>query len=324
MTDSSTQMPPREAPVVGIDLGGTWLRAAAFDATGTIVRRGRVATDRDGGPSRVVDQIVALVREVLVSPTGPAAAPSVAVIGVPGPVAPTSGVVRAAANLAGWQEVPLRQMLEKQLECACVVENDANVAALAEYRRGAGRGVANFAYITVSTGIGAGLILDNRLYLGSVGGAGEFGHMVAIPDGPLCHCGHRGCINAIASGDGIAGAAGAESAEEVVRAAAAGDAKSQAVLDAAARYLGIAVGGLINLLALDAVALGGGVFGAGASFWNAMVAAVAEGSFPSTRAHCRIRPAELTTDLGLLGAFELTRGGPPPPGTRPGASEPGA
>jgi glucokinase len=106
----------------------------------------------------------------------------------------------------------------------------------------------------------------------------------------------------------------------VVRAAAAGDAKSQGVLDAAARYLGIALGGLINLLALDAVALGGGVFGAGDSFWNVMVAAVAEGSFPATRAHCRIRRAELTSDLGLLGAFELTREGPLTGGEDRGAS----
>ena len=323
MREESKQMPHGESPVVGIDLGGTWLRAAAFDAAGGIVRRGRVATDRDGGPARVVDQIVGLVRELLVSPTGSASRPSVTVIGVPGTVAPISGVVHAAANLTDWQEVPLRQMLEGQLGCRCVVENDANVAALAEYRRGAGRGVANFAYVTVSTGIGAGLVLDNRLYLGSVGGAGEFGHMVAIPDGPPCSCGHRGCINAIASGDGIARAAGAESAEDVVRAAAAGDARAQAVLDAAARYLGIALGGLINLLALDAVALGGGVFGAGASFWGVMVAAVAEGSFAATRAHCQIRPAELTSDLGLVGAFEPTREGRPP-SERPGASEPGA
>jgi glucokinase len=307
MIDNPTELPPLRSPVVGMDLGGTWLRAAAFDAAGGIVRRGRVATARDAGPVRVVDQIVQLAREVAHSPTDGAVGPSITVIGVPGTVDPRSGVVHQAANLTGWREVPLRRMMEAQLGCPCIVEHDANVAVLAEYRRGAGRGVANFAYVTVSTGIGAGLILDNHLYRGSVGGAGEFGHMVAIPDGPLCSCGNRGCINAIASGDGIAIAAGAESSEDVVRAAAAGDERAQRVLDAAARYLGIALGGLINLLALDAVALGGGVLGAGETFWNVMVAAVAEGSFPATRAHCQIRRAELTTDLGLVGAFELAR-----------------
>jgi glucokinase len=187
------------------------------------------------------------------------------------------------------------------------VENDANLAALAEQRQGAGRGVANFAYITVSTGIGAGLILDGRLYRGAEGGAGEFGHMVAVPDGPMCSCGHRGCLNAIASGDAIARDAGADSAADVARAAAAGDEKSQKVLAFTARYLGIALGGLINLLNLDAVALGGGVLGAGDRFWTPMVAAVAEGSWPAAREHCLIERAQLGDDRGVIGAFELAR-----------------
>ena len=141
--------------------------------------------------------------------------------------------------------------------------------------------------------------------------------MVAVPDGPMCHCGNRGCINAIASGDAIARDAGAESAAEVSRAAAAGDEKSKEVLSLAARHLGIALGGLINLLNLDAVALGGGVFGAGDRFWSPMMAAVAEGSFPSARGHCQIIRAQLVDDPGLLGAFELAcdemvRHGPSP------------
>lgn len=308
MIDHPTPESPLVAPVVGLDLGGTWLRAAAFDPVGAIVERARVPTDREGGPQPIVDQIVGLARRVTAgSHSSPDSTPAMVVVGVPGTVDPRGGIVRTAANLADWRDVPLQAMLEAGLGCQCVVENDANVAVLAEHRRGVGRKTSNFAYVTVSTGIGAGLILDHHLYRGSFGGAGEFGHMVAIPDGPLCHCGNRGCINAIASGDGIARDAGTASAEDAVIAAAAGDARAQAVLDAAARYLGIALGGLINLLALDAVALGGGVFGAGDSFWKAMVAAVAEGSFPSTRANCQVLRAELTADLGLVGAYELAR-----------------
>jgi glucokinase len=295
----------RRSHVVGIDLGGTWVRAALFDPAGAITRRAMFATDRDGGPPKVIDQIVRLVHEVASSEPGFALESSVAVIGVPGVVHPLTGVVHAAANLSNWREVPLRQLLEQRLGLPCIVEHDANLAVLAEHRRGAGRGVANFAYITVSTGIGAGLIFNNQLYRGGEGGAGEFGHMVAVPDGPMCHCGNRGCINAIASGDGIASAAGANSAADVARAAATGDEKSQRVLSVAARHLGIALGGLINLLGLDAIALGGGVLGAGDNFWKEMVAAVAQGSFPTTRAHCEIKRAELVSDQGLLGAFEL-------------------
>jgi glucokinase len=297
----------RTTHVIGVDLGGTWVRVALFDPTGVIIRRAAVITDREGRPNNVVRQIGALAREVAGPKPDVGWERTVLVIGAPAIVDPTAGVVHAAANLSGWQEVPLRRLLEAEMGCRCLVENDANLAALAEQRQGAGRGVANFAYITVSTGIGSGLILDNHLYRGTEGGAGEFGHMVAVPDGPMCHCGHRGCINAIASGDAIARDAGAGSAADVASAAAAGDAKSQKVLAFAARYLGIALGGLINLLNLDAVALGGGVVGAGDMFWAPMVAAVAEGSWPSAREHCVIGRAQLGNDRGVIGAFELVR-----------------
>jgi glucokinase len=297
----------RTTHVIGVDLGGTWVRVALFDPTGGIIASAAAITDREGGPHNVVGQIGTLAREVAKSTPDVALERMVLAIGAPATVDPTAGVVHAAANLTGWHEVPLRQLLEAELGCRCLVENDANLAALAEQRQGAGRGVANFAYITVSTGIGAGLILDGRLYRGAEGGAGEFGHMVAVPDGPMCSCGHRGCLNAIASGDAIARDAGADSAADVARAAAAGDEKSQKVLAFTARYLGIALGGLINLLNLDAVALGGGVLGAGDRFWTPMVAAVAEGSWPAAREHCLIERAQLGDDRGVIGAFELAR-----------------
>jgi glucokinase len=294
-----------DAHVVAVDLGGTWARAALFDPSGAVIRRARVGTDRDGGPARIVEQLATLIDEVAGRRSGTEVTPSVAVVGVPGVVNPDSGVVYSAANLADWRNVPLRRMLEERMALPCMVEHDAALAALAEYRRGAGRGCVNFAYVTVSTGIGAGLILNNQLYRGQQGTAGEFGHMVSIPNGPLCHCGNRGCLNAIASGDGIAAAAGAERAEDVAAAAAAGDVESCRVLIWAAHHLGLALGGLINLLALDAVALGGGVFAAGDLFWDTLSAAIAEGSWATPRAHCQIMHAELLDDAGLVGAYEL-------------------
>lgn len=281
------------------------MRAGRFAANGLIARRASARTQQGGGPQLLVHQIGALVREVSMPTSGADTGPMTVAIGVPGPVDPVAGVVHAASNLPGWREVPLRKLLEANLGCRCLVEHDATLAALGEHRRGAGRGVANFAYITVSTGIGAGLILHNRIYRGGTGASGEFGHVVVAPDGPQCNCGNRGCLDAVASGRAIARAAEASSTADVGFAAASGDQFSQAVLDAAARHLGLALGGLINLLNLEMIAVGGGVLGAGAHFWDSMVSGVAQGSFETVRQHCRIERAQLGDDQGLIGAFEL-------------------
>ncbi|MHB8324483.1 MAG: ROK family protein [Candidatus Dormibacteria bacterium] len=293
--------------IVAVDLGGTWVRVASFESGGTIRSRARAATLREAGPEAVVAQICSLVREVVASGPRLAGPEVVVAIAVPGPVDPLAGVMDGAPNLPGWRMVPLRALVEAQLGCRCLIDHDASLAALGEHRRGAGRGVADFVYITVSTGIGAGLIFDHHLYRGGSGRAGEFGHVVVVEDGPLCHCGNRGCLEAVASGTAIAQAAGASSAAEVARLAAAGDPTGQRVLAAAARHLGLAVGGLINLLNPDLIAFGGGVMGAGGGFWDGMVVAVAEGSFAATRAHCRLERTQLGEDQGLLGAYELAR-----------------
>ncbi|MHB8394213.1 MAG: ROK family protein [Candidatus Dormibacteria bacterium] len=291
----------QQLTIVGVDLGGTWVRAASFASDGTIAKRARVRTASTLGPQGVADQICAVVAEVAPGP----AAGRLTAVGVPGPVDPVTGVVEGAPNLPGWRRVPLRQMVEAGLGGPCLVDHDASLAALGEHRQGAGRGFSNFAYITVSTGIGAGLVFGGRLYRGAQGTAGEFGHMVIAPDGPVCSCGNHGCLEALASGTAIARAAGMESAAAVSRAALAGDHAAAEVLNIAATHLGLAVGSLINLLNLDAIALGGGVLGAGPDFWTAMEQGVARSSFASARAHCRVVPAELGEDQGLFGAFEL-------------------
>ena len=302
---TTPSLPTDGGRVVGVDLGGTWVRAGQFAANGLIARRATEGTQHGGGPQLLVRQIGSLVREVSMPTLDAETGPMTVAIGVPGPVDPAAGVVHAASNLPGWYEVPLRQLLEANLGCRCLVEHDATLAALGEHRRGAGRGVANFAYITVSTGIGAGLILHNRIYRGGTGGSGEFGHVVVAPDGPLCDCGNRGCLDAVASGRAIARDAAAASTADVGFAAAAGDQFAQAVLDAAARHLGLALGGLVNLLNLEMIAVGGGVLGAGAHFWDRMVSGVAQGSFETVRQDCRIERAQLDDDQGLIGAFEL-------------------
>lgn len=250
-------------------------------------------------------QIEQLVRQAVAAEPESRVDQLILAIGVPGPVDSEAGVVEGAPNLPGWQRVPIRDQLQAALGCRCLVEHDANLAALAEHRRGSGRGTNDFVYVTVSTGIGAGLILGGSLYRGHQGSAGEFGHMVIQPDGPLCNCGNRGCLEALASGTAIAREAGVGSASEVGRMAAAGDREAQAILTRAARYLGLALGGLINLLNPEVVALGGGVISDSPKFWTDVLASIADSSFASVRSTCRVERAELGEEQGLLGAVEL-------------------
>jgi glucokinase len=291
--------------VAGVDLGGTWLRVGLAGPDGEVRHRDKARTAAAEGPAGVLAQIAGLVREAVAAEPEAELSRLVLAIGVPGPLDRGAGVVEGAPNLPGWRRVPVRDRLETMLGCQCLVEHDANLGAVAEHRRGAGRGTQDFVYVTVSTGIGAGLILNGQLYRGHQGSAGEFGHIVIVPDGPLCNCGNRGCLEAVASGTAIARDAGVSSASEVGRLAAAGDPGAQAILSRAARYLGLALGGLINLLNPEVVALGGGVVGSSPQFFTDVLASISNSSFPSVRSTCRVVRAELGEEQGLLGAVEL-------------------
>lgn len=291
--------------VAGVDLGGTWLRVGLAGPDGEVRRRGRARTASAEGPDGVLVQIEGLVRELVAAEPEARLSRLVLTIGAPGPVDIGAGVVEGAPNLPGWRRVPVRDRLEKMLGCRCLLEHDANLGAVAEHRRGTGRGAQDFVYVTVSTGIGAGLILGGQLYRGHQGSAGEFGHMVIQPDGPLCNCGNHGCLESLASGTAIARQAGVRSAAEVGRLAALGDRAAQEVLSRAARYVGLALGGLINLLNPEAVAVGGGVVASAPNFWAEILTGVSDASFASVRSTCRIERAALGEDQGLLGAIEL-------------------
>ena len=202
------------------------------------------------------------------------------------------------------------------------LENDANVAALAENRLGAGRGAKNMMYITVSTGIGSGLILGGKLYVGATGAAGELGHVTMLPDGPLCGCGNRGCLESLASGTAIArrareiavrpggegilkaarGDIAAIDASLVASAAVAGDASAAAIMRDAFEYLGIAVANVVNLLNLDMVVIGGGVARVGDILFDTVRRLVRLRSFACMARDVAIVPASLGADAGALGA----------------------
>jgi glucokinase len=307
---------------LGIDLGGTQLRVAVADGRGrlrTVLRR---PTEAHRGRQHVIDRIVVAVHDVLALDQTKAASVRATGLSMPGPVDPAAGTVISPPNLPGFVNVPLNRILTQSTGIPTFLHHDAHLAALGEYLKGAARGADNTVYVTVSTGIGAGLILDGALYGGAHGIAGEVGHIVVQPRGPVCACGNRGCVEAIASGTGIARAAresagvdpqsalhriDAPTAADVVRAARAGDTLAIALLRDAGEALGIAMGTLVNLFNPELIVLGGSVVNAGSLLLRPMRRSMDESSWRSARRGLRIVRPALGADAGLIGAVEYAR-----------------
>ncbi|MBV8194513.1 MAG: ROK family protein [Candidatus Dormibacteraeota bacterium] len=301
--------------LVGVDLGGTNIRAAI--ATGPVTHAAPVhaATPAAEGPDAVLDAVASAANEAAA-----AAGKRIAglAIGIPGPLDPSTGVVHAAPHLAGWNETPAGDLLGSRLGCPVAVRNDATLAGYAEWVSGAGKGTRHFVFMTVSTGVGGALVLDGEPYDG-IGSAGEVGHAPVDPDGPPCGQGHPGCLEGTASGTAIARAARAAlasgtrstlssadpstlDARAVEDAAKRGDELSIRLFAEAGRAIGRACGGLVNTLAPETIAIGGGLINAGDLLFKPLLAAVPEIAFAWPLSRCRILPAALGTDAGLVGA----------------------
>lgn len=309
-------------PVIGIDLGGTQLRVAVADDRGRLRTVVREPTEARRGRDHVIERIVSSVKAALAQDGTPAARVSALGIGMPGPVDPARGLVISPANLPGFRNVPLNQILTRRTGIRSFLHHDAHLAALGEHRRGAARGASELIYVTVSTGIGAGLVLHNQLYAGAHGNAGEVGHIVVQRGGPRCRCGNFGCVEAISSGTGIANAAAhlaperpdsalhqvaSPTAADVVSAARAGDALAHEILETAGVYLGIALGTLVNLFNPQVIVLGGSVLKAGSLLLKPMRRSMVESSWASARKGLRIVRPALGDDVGLIGAVEFAR-----------------
>lgn len=276
------------AVVAGVDVGGTKVAVIVVAADGTTLARAvrpmRTRSAPDG-----IEQIVNTIRAAL-DAAGTAVGDLLAIgVGVPGRVEP-DGVVRLAANL-GWHDIPLAARLSAEFGVPCAVGNDVRAAASGLLDHEVAGGIRNLAYVAVGTGIGAGLVLDGRLRLGSRGMAGEIGHVVVEPDGVTCSCGQRGCLETVASGPAIARraaeaiAAGSSSvlrdvvplsAKAVYEAAGAGDPLACAIVEEAGRVLARAIVGLVLTCDLELVLLGGGVAGAGSAFLDPILNHLAE------------------------------------------------
>jgi glucokinase len=303
--------------VLAIDIGGTKLAAGIVDTEGRILARGEVPTLAAQGLETVLGRIVELGRNLLSRPEVADVPVHRVGVGCAGPVDLKAGLVFNPPNLPGWTRVPLTDHIQRALELPTVLENDANAAALGEFRYGAGRGARSIVYLTVSTGIGGGIILEGKIWHGLKDAAGEIGHMTVCPDGPLCGCGSRGCLEALASGTSIARrareavAAGRQTglseipaltSADVVRLARAGDVVAREVWDSAVRYLGIGVAAVITILAPERVVIGGGVTRAGDFLFQPVREEVRQRVKLVPVELVPIVPAALGPDVGILGA----------------------
>ncbi|MBI2877969.1 MAG: ROK family protein [Candidatus Tectomicrobia bacterium] len=310
---------------VGVDLGGTNVRAILVNDQGTILQRGRSPTEAHLGPERVVDHIASLVCRVLEE--GEVGREMLLGVGVgtPGPLNPYTGIVHEAPNLPGWQQIPLRDLLQAKLGAHVQIENDANAAALGEYWFGAGRGAQSLVCLTLGTGLGGGIVLKGEIWRGATYMAGEIGHMVIQRDGPLCGCGNRGCLEAMVSATGLRDRvrerlkdpgisspirSWVEQGEEVTperlyREAVQGDPFSQEILREAGKSLGTGLTNVIHILNPEVIVLTGGLMGAREILLEVALKEVQAKAFPWAARQTRIVPGNLGDDAGALGAAAL-------------------
>ncbi len=327
-----------ELLTIGVDLGGTSLRIAAYVAGSGVVDSTTLRTRLEAGPLAVVDDMCEAIENLLGRHLEGRELAGIGV-GSPGPLELPAGRLHLPPNLPGWDRFPLLHEMEKRLHRPVILEGDANVAALAEFALGQGKalGVDSLCMLTLGTGVGNGLILNGKLWHGATGMGGEAGHMTIYPDGPLCGCGNHGCLEACASATALVKAAegmvkggkarglarlmeknGKLTARDLAEAAQLGDADAHSLFSETGRALGICLAGLINILNLPLYVIGGGV----AKSWELLsptmfeelerrsyvYALTAPGRVAARGMSCGgtlVLPALLGADAGLLGACIL-------------------
>lgn len=317
--------PANERPVLAVDLGGTQIRAALVTPDLEVRCRRAEPTHDELGVEDVVRRICAMAVAVRDDARADGRPQPVGVgISSPGPLDPWRGLVVAPPNLAGWHDVPLADRVEEAVGLPTFLERDTNVAVAAEWRYGAARGADNVVYVTVSTGIGGGVIVDGRPLHGPDGTAGEVGHLTVEIDGPLCGCGRPGHVEAIASGSGIARAARALLGEErapilaqladegarvdaalVARAADAGDVDCRSLLDHAWDAVAAMVASLVNLLNPEVIVLGGSIATHQPRLRETIVEQLPHRAFALPAARVRIVPSRFGDDVSLVGALSI-------------------
>jgi glucokinase len=291
-------------PVLALDIGGTQVRAALVSGATVLLSAARGWPDQTSPEAEVgfvADLAGGLLRQ---SAAGPVSRAGVALAAL----TDRQGQVVLWPNRPAWRGLPFRALLQQMLGLPVAVADDANAAALAEWRFGAGRSYRHGLVAMVGTGVGAGLILDGALFQGGHGWAGELGHMVMLADGPLCGCGRRGCLQALASGRALeqhARALGLPDVASLDAAAAQGDAAASEAIQRSGRWLGLAFANLVNLLDLEAIIVGGGLSALGPLWWAALRDTLDAGVLNPDQRSVALRKAVLPDTAGLIGAAAL-------------------
>jgi glucokinase len=309
--------------VGAIDLGGTKIMSLVVDAAMRVQGSDLRPTEADGGPDAVIGRIVESLQAAAAGRR-----PGAIGISTPGPCNPRLGVVTTAPNLPGWRDVPLAKRMGEAFGLPAWLENDANAAAIAEHRLGAGRGTSHLVLVALGTGIGGGLILNGEIYHGATGAAGEIGHMQLVRDGPLCGCGRYGCLEALASGgalgrtaaaiidvapQGILGRISREegeppSARTLEKAAAAGDERARHAIHQAALYLGAGLTNLVDLFNPEVIAVSGNLRKLD-GYLETAIKVVRQEAYRQASEDVRIVETELGDEAAALGAALIAHDG---------------
>ena len=313
--------------ILGIALGGTKINAAVLDETDKIVGGARTKTEVQLGQDAVFERIVEVSQEALTAAAVNSSELFAIGIGSPGPLDPDTGYIINAANLR-FTNFPLAPKLADKFHCPVFLDNDVKVGTFGEYKAGAARGASVALGMFIGTGIGGGIIISGEIYHGFSKNAAEVGHMVIKPGGPRCGCGARGCLEALASRTAMvrdlrkAIKRGHQTSltkhagkhlEEVTSGALkdayhSGDKLVRKVVDKAARYIGLALGGLVNVLGPEVIVLGGGVIEAlGDHMMDRIQKGISRVAFPYAMEQVRVVKARLGDDAGVIGAALLAK-----------------
>ncbi|MBM4170138.1 MAG: ROK family protein [Ignavibacteria bacterium] len=311
-----------QSVAIGVDLGGTSVKSGLVTVTGEILYQNKLPARASEGPKAVLSQIEASIKDCL----SHADKKEIKGIGIGSPgIVDNEGMVKSPPNLADWDAIPLGREVEKSFEFPVFVENDANAAAIAESKFGAGRNHPDFLFVIWGTGVGGGVILNRKIYRGPSGGAGEIGHISVNFEGPLCNCGSRGCVEAyvgqrylshrtaekLRAGEKsiivelVSGDFNKIEPLIISQAAERGDLLANHVLTEAATLLGVAIGSAMNLMDLRVSIIGGGVSAAGNGTMNNIKHSVQRHVLKPLRADIQVIRAELGNNAGMLGAAGL-------------------
>ncbi len=302
---------------IGVDLGGTNLKAGLVDVHGRIHHRLSIKTDYNASPQAISDQIFKLIHDIIsVSQVNISSITGIG-LGSPGLIDKRGETILFSPNLPQWRNIPIKNLITKRFVVPCVLENDANAAAWGEKWVGAAREASSMVMFTIGTGIGGGIIIENKLWRGVNNVAAEIGHMVIDIDGPKCKCGNNGCIEAYASATAMVRrfkellssgvSSSLKDAQEITAkmindAAMQGDKASLDIIKETGQYLGIAIVNIMHILNPEVIVLAGGMTGSGELLMEPVQQVVKQKAFEASYKDTKIVFSQLGNDAGIIGA----------------------